>query len=42
VTGWQLATGVAAALGIATLGIRMRPEWVSAGAADAARAGMPA
>jgi hypothetical protein len=36
--GWELATGVAAALGIGALGVLMRDEWVVAGAAEAAEA----
>ena len=35
--GWMLATGIAAALGVGTLGVRMRTEWVIAGAREAAR-----
>ncbi|CAN5253270.1 hypothetical protein BH18CHL2_BH18CHL2_04840 [soil metagenome] len=38
--GWELATGVAAALGLGILGIRLRPEWVAAGARAAATATM--
>lgn len=30
---WQLATGIASALGVAALGIRMREEWIHAGVA---------
>ncbi len=37
VDGWVLATGVAAALGVGMLGVRMRSEWVVAGAREAAR-----
>lgn len=33
---WQLATGVAAALGVAALGVRMREEWIHAGVAAVA------
>lgn len=40
-TGWELATGVTAALGIGALGVRMRDEWVVAGARAAAGATMP-
>lgn len=40
VAGWELATGVAAALGIGALGVRMRDEWVVAGAHAAAGATM--
>ncbi len=35
--GWELATGIAAALGVGALGVRMRTEWVIAGAREAAR-----
>ena len=37
VDGWMLATGIAAALGVGMLGVRMRSEWVVAGAREAAR-----
>ena len=37
VDGWILATGIAAALGVGMLGVRMRSEWVVAGAREAAR-----
>lgn len=37
VEGWILATGIAAALGVGALGVRMRSEWVVAGAREAAR-----
>lgn len=37
VDGRTLATGIAAALGIGMLGVRMRSEWVVAGAREAAR-----
>lgn len=37
VEGWILATGIAAALGVGMLGVRMRSEWVVAGAREAAR-----
>ena len=33
--GWELATGVVGALGLSAMGIRMRDEWVRAGAAAA-------
>lgn len=39
--GWFLATGIAAALGVGALGVRMRSEWVVAGAREAARRTMP-
>ena len=42
VDGWELATGVAAALGIGALGVRMRDEWIVAGTRAAASATMPA
>lgn len=42
VAGWELATGVAAALGIGALGVRMRDEWIVAGTRAAASATMPA
>lgn len=35
--GWELATGIAAALGVGALGVRMRTEWVIAGAHEAVR-----
>ncbi|MBA2370711.1 MAG: hypothetical protein H0V71_03585 [Chloroflexi bacterium] len=35
--GWELGTGIAAALGVGALGVRMRTEWVFAGAHAAAR-----
>ncbi len=41
VAGWELATGIAAALGIGVLGVRMRDEWIVAGARAAAGATMP-
>ena len=41
VAGWELATGVAAALGIGALGVRMRDEWIVAGTRAAASATMP-
>jgi len=41
VAGWELATAVAAALGIGALGVRMRDEWIVAGARSAAGATMP-
>ena len=41
VAGWELATGVAAALGIGALGVRMRDEWIVAGTRAAAGARMP-
>ncbi len=41
VPGWELATGVVAALGIGALGVRMRDEWIVAGARAAAGATMP-
>jgi hypothetical protein len=41
VAGWELATGVVAALGIGALGVRMRDEWIVAGARAAAGATMP-
>lgn len=41
VSGWELATGIAAALGIGALGVRMRDEWIVAGARAAASATMP-
>lgn len=34
---WELATGIVAALGVGVLGVRMRSEWVIAGAREAAR-----
>lgn len=37
VDGWMLATGIAAALGVGALGVRMRNEWVVSGARQAAR-----
>ena len=37
IEGWTLATGIAAALGVGMLGVRMRSEWVVAGAREAAR-----
>ena len=37
IDGWMLATGIAAALGVGMLGVRMRNEWVVAGARAAAR-----
>lgn len=40
VAGWELATGIAAALGIGALGVRMRDEWIVAGARAAAGATM--
>ncbi len=40
VSGWELATGIAAALGIGALGVRMRDEWIVAGARAAAGATM--
>ncbi|HEX4745235.1 MAG TPA: hypothetical protein VFW12_11285 [Candidatus Limnocylindria bacterium] len=41
VAGWELATGVAAALGVGALGVRMRDEWIVAGTRAAAGATMP-
>ena len=42
VAGWELATGVVAALGIGALGVRMRDEWIVEGARSAAGATIPA
>lgn len=42
VAGWELAAGVAAALGIGALGVRMRDEWIVAGTRAAASATIPA
>ena len=39
-SGWEVGTGVAAALGLGVLGVRMRPEWVVVGAEAAATATM--
>lgn len=36
---WQMATGIAAALGVAALGIRMREEWIHAGVAAVGASG---
>ena len=41
VAGWELATGVAAALGVGALGVRMRDDWIVAGTQAAASATMP-